>query len=65
MVNQIDPAVLSRKRADAERAWDHIDHDGSGTVSSDEMKALMHSLGEDLDDVAAASMLRELDSNQV
>jgi len=44
-------------------AFEVFDKDGSGTISSDELRQVMKSLGEDLTDEEIEEMIREADKD--
>lgn len=54
----------TKDSADETRAaFDVFDKDGSGTISADELKHVMRSLGEDLTDAEINEMIREADKD--
>lgn len=51
------------KDAEIKEAFNVFDKDGSGKISSDELRHIMKSLGEDLTDEEIQQMIREADTN--
>ncbi|CAN8070968.1 unnamed protein product [Agarophyton chilense] len=49
--------------AEIQEAFSVFDKDGSGKISSDELRQIMNSLGEDLTDEEIQQMIREADTN--
>lgn len=54
---EIDPAV----EAELRQAFDLFDRDGSGTIDKDELKEVMKSLGQELDDSELATLYAQMD----
>ena len=53
----------SDSEAELKAAFDVFDKDGNGTISSDELRHLMKSIGEDLTDADIDEMIKEADKD--
>jgi len=60
---RIKAELADEQIAEMGRMFDIYDSDGSGNIDTAELKSLMESLGNEMDDVTAANMVAQLDYN--